>query len=116
GNPWGIRFMTMFHMSNDSHLFADAPADGLLPLYEAKLIHQFDHRWATYEKDGSSRDVTLAEKADPDFTVTPRYWVEDAEVAKRLADKGWQRGWLMGWRNIARSTDERSFISSIIPI
>lgn len=21
GNPWGIRFMTMFHMSNDSHLF-----------------------------------------------------------------------------------------------
>ena len=21
GNPWGIKFMTMFHMSNDSHLF-----------------------------------------------------------------------------------------------
>ena len=21
GNPWGIRFMAMFHMANDSHLF-----------------------------------------------------------------------------------------------
>ena len=21
----------------------------MLPLYEAKMIHQFDHRWATYD-------------------------------------------------------------------
>ena len=31
GNPWGIRFMTMFHMSNDSHLFhtrEELEADG----------------------------------------------------------------------------------------
>lgn len=31
GNPWGIKFMTMFHMSNDSHLFhtrEELEADG----------------------------------------------------------------------------------------
>ena len=28
----------MFHMSNDSRLFKDAPGPGLLPLYEAKLF------------------------------------------------------------------------------
>ena len=26
GNPWGIRFMRMFDMSNDSHLFFDEPS------------------------------------------------------------------------------------------
>lgn len=113
-NPWGIRFMAMIHMSNDSGLFFDAPGPSRLPLYEAKMIHQFDHRWATYSADGSG-DVSSAQKQDPAFSVTPRYWVEAAEVEARLRDKGWERGWLMGWRNIARSTDERSFISAVIP-
>lgn len=27
----------------------------------------------------------------------------------------WTRGWLMGWRDIARSTDERTFIASVFP-
>ncbi len=115
GNPWGISFMAMFHMSNDSHLFADAPGDERLPLYEAKLIHQFDHRWATYD-DGSSRDVTDAEKADPAFTVTPRYWVEASEVRDRLAAKNWPHGWLMGWRDITNATNERTVIASVVPL
>jgi hypothetical protein len=84
-NPWGISFMAMLHMSNDSHLFKYEPAPDRLPLFEAKLIHQFDHRWATYTADGASCDVTLAEKASPDFTVTPRYWVEAREVWLRVA-------------------------------
>ena len=115
GNPYGIRFMRMLDMSNDSHLFADAPGVGRLPLYEAKMIHQFDHRWATYTPDGNSRDVTLAEHCDPGFLVTPRYWVDAAEVAQRLADKGWTRGWLMGWRDICRATDERTVIAAVVP-
>ncbi|MDD5035601.1 MAG: hypothetical protein PHE55_12675 [Methylococcaceae bacterium] len=130
-NPWGISFMAMMHMSNDSHLFADAPGPGLLPLYEAKMIHQFDHRWATYLPspsgkskargakpaggEGTSRDVTLAEKSDPHFTVTPRYWVSEAEVNERLDNKGWTRGWLMGWRDICRATDERTVIAAVVP-
>ena len=85
GNPWGIRFMTMFHMSNDSHLFRNAPGEGLLPLYEAKLMHQFDHRFATYEAEGDTRETTPEEKTDPAFRVTPRYWVPEAEVLDRLA-------------------------------
>ena len=114
GNPWGIRFMAMLHMSNDSHLFADAPGAGRLPLYEAKMIHQFDHRWATYTTGGDSRDVTLAEHRDPGFAATPRYWVSATEVEQRLADKGWTRGWLMGWRDICRATDERTVIAAVV--
>ncbi|MEG6992759.1 hypothetical protein V1979_38435, partial [Pseudomonas aeruginosa] len=59
-NPWGITFAQgLFNMTSASHLFKDEPAADHLPLYEAKLIHQFDHRWATYTADGNSRDVTL---------------------------------------------------------
>ena len=115
GNPWGVKFMTMFHMSNDSHLFFDEPAHVRLPLCEAKLIHHFDHHWASYDLDGSSRDISLAEKQDPEFTVKPRYWVSVAEVSARLKLKGWDRRWLMGWRGIARGTDERSVIGGILP-
>jgi hypothetical protein len=94
--------------------FAEADEQRYVPLYEAKMIHQFDHRWATY--DGTdSRDATGAEKAQSDFEPVPRYWVPHPEVAHRLAIKGWMRGWLMGWRKIARATDERSLIASVFP-
>jgi hypothetical protein len=115
GNPWGISFMRMLDMSNDSHLFLDAPGEHCLPLYEAKLIHQFDHRWATYEA-GNSRDVTEVEKADPVFTITPRYWVGTSEVRERLASKKWHRNWLMGWRDITNATNERTVIASVVPL
>lgn len=95
-NPWGIRFQTMFHMSGDSGLFADTPATAgqrkRLPLYEAKMIHQFDHRWATYVDatgdavgEVETDDVSDAQKADPACTVRPRYWVDEREVLARIA-------------------------------
>ena len=132
GNPWGIRFMAMLHMANDSHLFCtrqQLEAEGwrlegnvftrrgekYLPLYEAKLIHQYDHRWATYNRSGQdTRDLTWEEKSAPDKLVQPRYWVPEAEVAGRLAGK-WSRDWLLGWRDICRNTDERTVIASVVP-
>jgi hypothetical protein len=85
-----------------------------VPLYEAKMIHQFDHRWATYDGD-DSRDTSAGEKTDPSFESTPRYWVPEREVTNRLTDQGWSRAWLMGWRKITRATDERSLIASVFP-
>ncbi|NWD64885.1 Eco57I restriction-modification methylase domain-containing protein [Pseudomonas sp. IPO3774] len=115
GNPWGISFMTMMHMSNASHLFYETPGDNRLPLYEAKLIHQFDHRWASYKLDGGTQDVTAEEKSNPGFGITPRYWVDSEEVEIRLNGKDWAPGWLMGWRDICRATDERTVIASVMP-
>lgn len=105
-NPWGISFQTMFHMSGDSGYFRGAEdlekigftrngtdwehSDGrrYVPLYEAKMIHHYDHRWATYEgedEEQGTRDVTLAEKQDPNFEPTPRYWVPEDEVDMRAS-------------------------------
>ena len=103
-NPWGIRFSAMFHMSNDSKLFhareqleaegweldgnvfrRDGDGAEYLPLYEAKMIHHFNHRWATLQ-DGEAGEPPLAEKLDPNGTVLPRYWVEAREVHLRTAN------------------------------
>lgn len=83
-NPWGLNLMLMFMMNTDSHRFKDTTAPDRLPLYEAKLIHQFDHRWATYTPSNDSRDMTLAEKQDPYSSATPRYWVDQREVWLRV--------------------------------
>lgn len=99
GNLWKIKFSTMFHMSNDSGLFVGAEllkrvqGDGhaelvsasgsrYLPLYEAKLMHQFDHRWNTFV-NGSPVDVSPEQKSDPDFSVTPQYYVPYTETVLR---------------------------------
>jgi hypothetical protein len=79
------------------------------------MIHLYDTRWATYEPDGSTRDVTPEEKRDPEFVVMPRYWVHKFEVEKKLGGR-WDKSWLLGWRDIARSTDERTFIAAQLPL
>jgi len=137
GNPWGIQFQAMFHMSGDSELFRTARQleiaglrrDGVdwvakkaieryVPLYEAKMVHHYDHRWATYEDgvgDKDSRNLMQSEKARPAFEATPRYWIPENAVGERLASKDWTPSWLMGWRDICRATDERTVIAGAIP-
>jgi hypothetical protein len=113
-NPWGVSLKQgLFNMSNDSNLFQDSPSPNCLPLYEGKMLHQFDHRWATYE-GLDVRDALLPEKQDPDFAVTPRYWVDKQEVDNKLAGK-WDKQWLLAFRDICRATDERTSIASFLP-
>ena len=106
-NPWGIRFRQgLFNMTSDSGLFrsrSDLEVDGwrlkgnvfhkngieYLPLYEAKMIHHFDHRWASFREadvDEVADDVALEDKQNPDYAALPRHWVEAREVYLRCAD------------------------------
>jgi len=142
GNPWGISFMRMFDMSNDSHLFHtrdELEADGwtlngnvfertvnyargerhenssqrMLPLYEGKMIHLFDFAWATMDDDGSWSDVSVAEKRRPDFFPLPRYWVPEAQVVAKIDPPLGE--WLLGYRWITNATNERTFIAAQFP-
>ncbi|HEX7000669.1 MAG TPA: N-6 DNA methylase, partial [Trueperaceae bacterium] len=140
-NPWGVRLMLMFMMNTDSgrfHTREQLEVEGFalrgnrfvlgeqvyLPLYEAKMMHQFDHRFATYTDSGDTRDLTLAEKRDPSKVPVPRYWVAEGEVRERLVkrrrDGGiewqWDRRWLLGFRDITNSTNERTAIFSVVPL
>jgi hypothetical protein len=114
-NPWHADFMRMFDMTNDSGLFHEIKdEEDLVPLYEGKLFHQFDSRWATYE-EGKTREVTEKEKADPKFAITPKYWVACSEVGAKFQAKGWKEKWTLAFRDIARATDERTFIVTVLP-
>jgi hypothetical protein len=94
---------SIFHKGNATYL----------PLYEAKMAHYFDHRWATY--DGTeSRELSLEEKRNPHCLAMPRYWVPSEEVAVRLKER-WEYGWLVGWRDMTRNTDKRTLITSLCP-
>jgi hypothetical protein len=130
GNPWGVTFKTMFHMSNDSHLFhtreqleasgAHLDSDGhfrtltaeWLPLYEAKLIHQYDHRFASFGPDGEANDVINKHHADPEFGIVPRYWIQESEV-----NGAWKsaRPYTLVYRAMARNTDSATFIVTLVP-
>jgi hypothetical protein len=135
-NPWGVSFLRMFDMSNDSHLFktrTELEALGFhlfgnrmvkdeevyLPLYEAKMIWQFNHRFGTYAGVESRSSTHLPipterQYQDPNFVAIPWYWVSKDDLKNNL--NFWEKRWLLGFRNIARSTDERSGIFSVFPL
>jgi hypothetical protein len=134
GNVWSVEFRQgLFNMTSDSHLFRSSEqitkegfrregtdwVDGTkryVPLYEAKMIHQFDHRWAGYDSAGEvSADITLTQKQDLSFEPSPRYWVPSRDVEDILSTKSWKRDWLVGWRDITNSTNERTVIATVFP-
>ncbi|ACZ90494.1 Eco57I restriction-modification methylase domain-containing protein [Streptosporangium roseum] len=104
----------------------------LLPLFEAKMLHHFDDRFGTYEGQtqaqanvGTLPRPAPVQKGDPAYVVQPRYWVAEKEVQERLCPgnvvegdrrfRKWDKGWLLGWRDICRSSDERTLIDSVFP-
>ena len=134
---WPVRYVRMFDMTNDSHLFRTAaqldsagfyPVQGnrwkkgdelYLPLYQGRMIHQFDHRANSVRVNPESthnpylsEEVTTEQHADPDFLPQTQYWVPAGEVEDALSER---RGYTVGFRDIARSTDIRTAIASIVP-
>ena len=135
---WPVRYVQgLFNMTSDSHLFRTAaqlndegfyPVAGnrwkrgeelYLPLYQGRMIHQFDHRANSVRFNPESthnpylsEEVTEAQHADPGFLPQTQYWVPDHNVEEELPQS---RGYALGFRDIARPTDARTVISSIVP-
>jgi hypothetical protein len=138
GNPWGMTFMAMFHMSGDSGLFRTAAQldadrwirkgtdwfkDGarMVPLYEAKMVHQFDHRFGDYGSRGDDRgyrvmpETPLENYQNAEFEPSAFYWVPENNMRARLAERSWSNDWLLGWKDITSSTNERTLLPCVIP-
>ena len=134
---WPIRYHTMFHMTNDSHLFRTAEqldyegfylVDGnrwargeeiYLPLYQGRMIHQFDHRANSVRVNLEnthnpylSEQVTQQQHADPQFLPQSQYWVPAAAVEATFTESC---DYALAFRDIARPTDVRTVIASIAP-
>ncbi len=110
---WKLELTRLINQSDDSGSFRKYPADGLLPLYEGKYFHHYDHRWAT-NADHGDRELTDLERADPECFVRPRFWYPASDARQRFSSS-WKHPWVLAWRDIARSTDERTFIASVLP-
>lgn len=138
-NPWSLRMGRMLHMADDAHLFKaesdfteddvfsgwdwESDGDRWLPLYEAKMVSRFDHRYTTYEGATSAQlnmgvlpQLSFEAHEDAHHETLARYWVSEKALDEFLAPKGWPRhDWLLGWRDIARTVDERTFTPVLIP-
>ncbi|WP_433803397.1 Eco57I restriction-modification methylase domain-containing protein [Actinomycetospora sp. CA-084318] len=137
-SPWGLSFRQgLFNMATDSDLFRgpeslnsgdfdgwsyQQPDDEDVPLYEAKMLSHFDHRFSTYRdatqaqlNKGTLPRVTAEQHDDPDIESIARYWVDRSVVEKRLAGV-WDRDWLLGWRDITTPSNERTFVPSVFPM
>lgn len=113
---WSLRLGAEFHMTNDSDLFEQKPAKGLLPLYEGKMIWLFAHG--------------LSE---------PRYWLSEEKAKARLLspriktirkmlaganndeyfdyskiELGYDQ-YRLGFRAVTGATNERALVVSIVP-
>lgn len=144
-NPWNIKFGSMIHMSNDSHLFRTyaqlteqgATLDGntftttdgetYVPLYEGKMIWHYNHHYGTWPTEGdrpnSINVPPMGELVNPDSCIMPWYWVPLAAVNERLVKKDrdgkvvweWRHKWLLAFRDVTNAMTERTFIISPIP-
>ena len=88
----------------------------MLPLYEAKMSYQYNHRSGTFEGAPAGKrphrlpSPSEGQLADPRYTPMPFYWAAREEVDARL-DGIWDRGWLLGWRDV---TDARASVRTVI--
>ena len=121
-NPWQIKLKQgLFNMTSDSSLFFNSPRDGDIPLYEAKMMHNFDHRFGSYETRGEERgfatlpQTNLTSYQDINYKVQPFYWVSRLEVEKHI-DKNYSRKWFVVFRGVTKSLNERTAICAVIPM
>ncbi|WP_404955425.1 Eco57I restriction-modification methylase domain-containing protein [Streptomyces sp. 147326] len=149
GNPWNITFKHLFNLTDDSDVFRDRAtleAEGwelqgnifvrggerMLPLYDAKMAHIFDHRWNRYYGLGNEEyeGVPLREKEDAYGVTHPRQWIQAkghipavrngkainvAGVDVRLDELKWEHDWLLGWRDVTKAVNERTAVPAFLP-
>jgi hypothetical protein len=130
-SSWDIQYLRMFDMANDSGLFSLAssltdstlsgiPSD-LLPLYEGKLIWQFNHRFADYRTGDVDRghrvlpEIPENELCNPTLSVQPFYAIEKRHVIERLRSC-WTKSWLLAWRDVTTAVTQRTVVVSALPL
>ena len=97
-DAWNLELHREFNMTDDAFLFQNKDSRGALPLFEGKMIWQFDHR-----------------------LTSPRYWIAEREgraaVIGRNADSRQKLGYQsyrLAYRDVTGSTNERTLIATVL--
>ncbi|HEC85334.1 MAG TPA: restriction endonuclease [Thioploca sp.] len=132
---WPVRYTTMFHMTNDSHLFKrqqELEADGFypvgkhiwrrgseefVPLYEGKMVQAYDHRAASItvnveniHRPAQPLPASLKQHQDSTWLPTAQFWV-DAQTVRRLH----KIQWVLVFKEITAPTNMRTMIACLAP-
>lgn len=132
---WPVKYVTMFHMTNDSNLFLTAkqlelegyyPIDAnrwkkgeaeAVPLYEGKMVQMYDHRAASVVVNVENLKRPAQQEAnsdllheDPNFVPAPQFWVNASDVNTQYTGE-----WSVAYKSITAPTNIRTMISAILP-
>ncbi len=124
---WKIRYTAGLHMTSEAsklHDYEELEQKGFeldqlrrfaigenqyLPLFEGKLIHQYDHRFASFE--GTPREHRFgikpgtytpsdSQKRDPYYHITPRYWISKSDMEEHISTRGLLGSWFICFRDV----------------
>jgi hypothetical protein len=112
---WKFELCRQLHMTDDSGLFKTASAAGRFPLYEGKMIHQYDCGFAEprYWVDGESIVERSLEARRRKYAETAKgHGVEVSDRPEVTPDSS---HYLLAFRKVARNTDERTLIATVLP-
>ena len=131
---WPVKYVTMFHMTNDSNLFqtrAELVKQGFasvglnrwrsgdteaVPLYEGKMVQMFDHRAAdvvihaeNLHRAAQPEAIQPALKEQPDRYPVPQFFVLASDTVANLNE------WALGFKEITAPTNARTMIAMLAP-
>ena len=132
---WPVKYVRMFDMTNDSHLFRTTaqledegfyPVQGnrwkrgdemYLPLYEGKMVQAFDHRAASVvvnpdnlHRPGQKVPATLAQHQNSQWLPSIRYFMNQTNVTNDGS-----REYILTYKRITSPTNARTMIAAIGP-
>lgn len=123
---WEADYSAGIHMSSDANLLrskeelTEAGAlphefssmvlgkEVYLPVMEGKLLHQFDHRFATFAgiqeaerfgRKAATNSSTDTAKADAEYSIEPRYWIEAVAARTKSDRRGVNADWTFAFRD-----------------
>jgi hypothetical protein len=131
-NPWGAFYLRLVDYSDHADSLCDneeCRRDGFslcknryikdelrrLPVYEGKMVNSYDHRFASYVADETVEELRREQHNDPDHFVLPRYWVDETFFTNLITRRDYRSLWFLAYRDVARTSDSRTLISTIIP-
>lgn len=132
---WPLKYVTMFHMTNDSGKFLKAselekggwmraPLNRwvnagvqAVPLYEGKMVQMFDHRAAdvvvhagNLHRAAQQEAIAAGEKASVSRYPTPQYWVSATDAGAAL-----DLGYCLAFKDVTAPTNMRTMIAAMVP-
>lgn len=83
----------------------------LLPVWESKLTNSFDLRYASFVSDTDVEVLSDKDAQRQNF----RYWVSEKFFNSLMQKYHYERPWFLAYRDVVRSTDERTVIALALP-